>query len=145
MVWEVAIGRLSELVELCTDLRLISGRNSKLLTVCKSVLFIFDAGAADFSACHTAVSASHVLFAVSWLQELNSLKFWLLLFLLGLLFLLLDKDSRVLLLTEVTGSHMLTTFIVIIILLDRLIVALRVESLVGHVVVGGSILHLAID
>jgi len=123
LVREVAIGRLGKLVELCTNLRLISSRNSKLLTVLKSVLFVFNAGAADFSTSHSAVSASHVLFAVSWLQEFNSLKFWLLLFLLWLLLLLLDKNSWVLLFTEVAGSHMFTTFIVVI-LWDGFIVAL---------------------
>jgi len=67
LIGEVAIRGLRKLVELSTNLRLVSGRDSKLLTVLKSVFLVFDAGAADFSAGHAAVSASHVLFAVSGL------------------------------------------------------------------------------
>jgi hypothetical protein len=145
LVGELPVSGLSEFIELGADLWLVSGRNSKLLTVCKSVLLVFDAGAADFTASHATVGASHVLLSVGGFEELNSLHLWLLLFLLWLLFLLLDENSWVFLLAEVTGSHVLTTFVVVIVLLNGFVISLGVEALISHVVVCGSIFHLAVD
>ena len=54
----------------------------------------------------------------------------------------MNQNSGVIIIAEVGGRHMLATFLI---LRDRLIIPVRVESLVGNIVIGWSVLHLAID
>ena len=108
-------------------------------------MVVFDAGAFDAADGLAAVSASHVLLAAGWLQELDCGELGLLLF-LGFLLFRLENLARFLVRTLLVAifvgarAHMFTLTI-----FRNVVTRHRIPSkLVLRVVVGGSVIHLAI-
>lgn len=135
---------LYQVRELSSDFRFISSRNAEFLAVFEAFLIIFDAGSADGANRLATVGTRHVLLPASRLQELNGRKLSLLL--LGFLLDLLLSDLALIVVTGLAlHGHVLTALVILGNgVVTTLVVVALIEPLVGLVVVGGSVLHLAI-
>lgn len=132
--------RVDQLLQLCSDFWFVSGGNSELLAIGKTVFFVLYAWPSQFSFGHTTVRTSHVFFSGGGLEEFNRGELWLSLLPSSLH----DGNLGVLGIELALRRHVLVSLVVFRDRIPRHHVFF-VKSLVSLVVVSRRVLHLAVN